>query len=644
MGKLLYDVYIHGDDINIGSAEDDSVEFDVTLMDNVTGLEADAYLAAIADRKRHSQPPCIDDSANIFQFAISTLGSVLLKYIWHPTSLPNGLWQHLRRGPGWSVVASSDGTVVALLEESGVVIRTSEDDFAESHCIGFADYLPEGHVKGCSVLFGEYLHGCWNRSASCLAIAASIPRTCPGADGKTARSGILVAGRDGSVRAVYASPPGGVAGVAYCSLPNRGEGILALGFDRNLYFYCGESPAGKYTKGEVVLSLRSRLKEVSCMAFHPSSGSLAVGSSGFSQSGQAGADRRAVDDVALDLDEGSCYDVESGVTVSIWRVAKNGDHCFVHETTVPEGQGGRQTDTTSVPTKMSFAPSGRALAVVSSKGHLTLWAGRALPGARGGGDDSESGDDGIPGWAVDAGCATRDAAALQCVCAWDKLPVDLGSMRERRIADASWWSESALVVGSESGQVIVGQLPSLYNLLGEDPQSFASWPSLTSSVGGPAERVFVLECERSLYRVSKKTSFLADESPSPSLLWRILRMCAHHLGTLSMDDGTRCESVFRLASMFRTTPEAMFASLMERQEYGEALALLREYGLPTDPLYQQQWRNSEVFKWSINDFFVESRGQGVGLGANSDTCCVNSGWCEGVVHVRYENHCPLGAP
>ena len=53
-----------------------------------------------------------------------------------------------------------------------------------------------------------------------------------------------------------------------------------------------------------------------------------------------------------------------------------------------------------------------------------------------------------------------------------------------------------------------------------------------------------------------------------------------------------------------TTPEELFQSKLNAEEYGEALQLARSYKLDTDLVYQKQWRSKPIAKSTINDYLV----------------------------------------
>ncbi len=69
-----------------------------------------------------------------------------------------------------------------------------------------------------------------------------------------------------------------------------------------------------------------------------------------------------------------------------------------------------------------------------------------------------------------------------------------------------------------------------------------------------------------------------------------------------LDKRVKDQFTFRLLSLSNTTPERLFISKIDAEEYGDALTLARIYNLNPDPVYQKRWATSPVTKHSIQDF------------------------------------------
>ncbi len=59
---------------------------------------------------------------------------------------------------------------------------------------------------------------------------------------------------------------------------------------------------------------------------------------------------------------------------------------------------------------------------------------------------------------------------------------------------------------------------------------------------------------------------------------------------------------YRLLGFKRTTPDELYMWKLDAEEYGEALALARAYGLDCDLVYQRQWRNTKATITAIHDY------------------------------------------
>ncbi len=59
---------------------------------------------------------------------------------------------------------------------------------------------------------------------------------------------------------------------------------------------------------------------------------------------------------------------------------------------------------------------------------------------------------------------------------------------------------------------------------------------------------------------------------------------------------------FSLLHFKSTTPEELFKSKLNSEEYGEALQLAKSYKLDTDLVYQKQWRSKPISKNTIVDY------------------------------------------
>jgi len=119
----------------------------------------------------------------------------------------------------------------------------------------------------------------------------------------------------------------------------------------------------------------------------------------------------------------------------------------------------------------------------------------------------------------------------------------------------AWWSQTALAIASRKGEVVVEDVSSGANLLGDAPESFESIAdivSLPKFVDGAAPRARVLLLER------------------PSL------------------------GGWKLISLNERSANEMLQSHMDLEEWGSALILARQHGLDTDQVYKSRWLRSPI--------------------------------------------------
>ncbi|EEC15059.1 conserved hypothetical protein [Ixodes scapularis] len=182
------------------------------------------------------------------------------------------------------------------------------------------------------------------------------------------------------------------------------------------------------------------------------------------------------------------------------------------------------------------------------------------------------------------------------------------------ICDMNWWSDEALIVAHHSGAVKVVSLSSKRNLLGESPE----WFEFSPQVSGVFDRGFLtLECEWQF--AGKKAAVLgpiddaesSDEEAAPAGLAARAGSIVKH-AMYYVTDSQRfapprkkpkiITKFYRLLCVKSTTPEELFAAKIDAEEYGEALALARTYGLDSDLVYQRQWRKSTASVAAIQDY------------------------------------------
>ncbi|XP_022250297.1 neuroblastoma-amplified sequence-like [Limulus polyphemus] len=180
------------------------------------------------------------------------------------------------------------------------------------------------------------------------------------------------------------------------------------------------------------------------------------------------------------------------------------------------------------------------------------------------------------------------------------------------ILDISWWSEKAVIFARFSGAITVASIHSARNLLGESPEWFEPAPQISQAYD---RGFFVLECES---QISSKKRALTSESEVEessdeeelSLVTRSARTVKKALYIIT--DNERFQPprkkpkfvtrTYRLLCLKSTTPEELYTRKIDAEEYGEALALAKTYGLDCDLVYQRQWRKHPVSIATIQDY------------------------------------------
>ena len=290
-----------------------------------------------------------------------------------------------------------------------------------------------------------------------------------------------------------------------------------------------------------------------------------------------------------------------------------------------------------VPHSVAFSHGGERLAVLTLVGELSVWGTASLKQAA---NAARAGPP--PGAEGPATPTVAPASAGAAPAASAPVPATMGAaipdfplVRTNGVAgssdqwiSASWWDERSLILGCRSGEVFICALPELHNLLGTQPERFASWPVLSNAQAGAhasSRRFFILEREVNV--VGKPLAPLgvdASAAPPGSLL-RLRRSpsggggVSSGLGATTSGDGSgggaddsasastldvslcRLQS-WRLLSLRQTSPEQLFLRKVALKEYGDALLWAQRYGMSTDPVRQAQWAASEVSRHSISDY------------------------------------------
>ncbi|GAB1605191.1 neuroblastoma-amplified sequence-like [Argonauta hians] len=195
---------------------------------------------------------------------------------------------------------------------------------------------------------------------------------------------------------------------------------------------------------------------------------------------------------------------------------------------------------------------------------------------------------------------------------------DVPSLRKRN----SWpHEEQALILARCPGAVSLVSTNTLKNLLGANPEWFEPSPRVTTTYDG---RFLGLECccrFVSKRRVMAHSSgggssdeelFDDDSDDDDDISW--MRKTSQYTKQVLyyVTDNERFQPLrkkpklvnrtYQLVCLRSTTPEELYAQKIDNEEYGEALALAKAYGLDCDLVYQRQWQKSTVSLASIEDY------------------------------------------
>jgi len=178
-----------------------------------------------------------------------------------------------------------------------------------------------------------------------------------------------------------------------------------------------------------------------------------------------------------------------------------------------------------------------------------------------------------------------------------------------------FWSKDAILLGYESGAMIVLQIPELINILGQEPKVFASCLEFTNSgFNAHDEQVFVMEEITRMIRarvVGDQWIMMTDQEdkalgePTEQEIAQMMgneRLLFKWIAQLSKyfesDDSSKRQQklilvpkrTLTLYRMLRVPPEEFLYRKLEAKEYASALTIATTYELDTDVIYQYQWK------------------------------------------------------
>uniref|UniRef100_A0A8C5QYE1 NBAS subunit of NRZ tethering complex n=1 Tax=Leptobrachium leishanense TaxID=445787 RepID=A0A8C5QYE1_9ANUR len=250
--------------------------------------------------------------------------------------------------------------------------------------------------------------------------------------------------------------------------------------------------------------------------------------------------------------------------------------------------------------KLSLSPEGNLLAAIHFSGKLTVWE---VPSLR------------LQGcWSL---CEQPE---------FDEINPDWRNSMEKRkkmkdkesyypLMDINWWADNAVILARCSGSLTVSSVKTLKNLLGKSCEWFEPSPQVTAAHDGG---FLSLECEVKLApkrsRLESRTdedgeddSDCGDEISAKARYFAYIKQALYFVTEMERFAPPRkrprtITKNYRLVSLRSTTPEELYQRKIDNEEYGEALSLAHAYGLDTDLVYQRQWRKSTVNIATIQDY------------------------------------------
>ncbi|KAG0198298.1 hypothetical protein BGX28_008263, partial [Mortierella sp. GBA30] len=202
-----------------------------------------------------------------------------------------------------------------------------------------------------------------------------------------------------------------------------------------------------------------------------------------------------------------------------------------------------------------------------------------------------------------------------------------------RCVSMRYWTKDAILLGYESGAMIVLQIPDLVNILGQEPKVFASCLEFTNSgFASHDEQVFVIEEITRMIRarvVGNQWIMMTDQEDkalgepteqeiaqmmgNEGLLFKWIAQLTKHFesGRTAEHAGNQQKLILVpkrtlcLYRMLRVPPEELLYRKLEARDYSSALTLAATYELDTNIVYKFQWRQLANFNAELMSTVLE---------------------------------------
>ncbi|XP_069829255.1 NBAS subunit of NRZ tethering complex isoform X2 [Dendropsophus ebraccatus] len=500
-------------------------------------------------------------------------------------SLPSGLIRLVNKQINWQLVLTSNGKLLAAVQDQCIEIRSAKDDFGS--VIGKCQVPKDPNPQWRCVA--------WSHDCTLVAYAESTG---------TVRLFDLM-GSELFVIPPQASFPGdmsyAVAGLIfleYKASTQWSAELLVINYRGQLRSYLVSVGANHSYQESHSFNFGSFYSQgVSSVMYLPGHRLLLVGGSetnedGVSEATQRGLTSWRVLSGAPHYKQVTNYQDDVGTALKgkgLWRIIK---------LRLSNRHGSDQDGIF----KMSLSPDGNLLAAIHFSGKLSIWE--------------------IPSLRLQGEWCQSDQPE------YDEINPDWRSSVEKRkkmkdkesyypLIDVNWWADNAVILARCSGSLTVSSVKTLKNLLGKSCEWFEPSPQVTAAHDGG---FLSLECEvkfapkRSRMEMRSgeeeygdQDSDFDDEMSAKDRYLSYIKQGLYFATEMERFAPPRkrprtITKTYRLVSLRSTTPEELYQRKIDNEEYGEALSLAHAYGLDTDLVYQRQWRKSAVNIATIQDY------------------------------------------
>ncbi|XP_036003420.1 neuroblastoma-amplified sequence isoform X2 [Fundulus heteroclitus] len=538
-------------------------------------------------------------STSVIAKAVTGPFRLLLHYLWYSpssSSLPLGLVRLANKQINWQLVLSSNGKLLAVVQDQCVEIRSVRDDFG--YVIGKCQVPKDPNPQWRKVA--------WSYDCTLLAYADSTG---------TVRLFDLI-GSELFVIPPVVSFPGdfscAVAGLIfleYTASAQWSAELLVITYSGGLKSYLVSVGTNQNFQENHSFSFsQHHSRGITSAVYHPAHRLLLVGGC---ESGDNGASKASCSGItAWRALSGSPYYKQ--VNSYEDHVGSNQRRGFFRMPSL--GIFSRQGDEKDGVFRMSLSPDGTLLAVIHFSGRLSIWDVPSLKQRAAWTQDKQPGFEEInPEWKTSL----------------ERRKKIKDKEQYYPLVDVSWWSDNVLILARCSGSVTVSSVRTLRNLLGKSCEWFEPSPRVTAAHEGG---FLSLECEVRL--AQKRVRFESnlssgstgeeeegddggdsdsdEESSAKARYFGYVKQGLYYVTEMERfaPPRKRPRTViknYRLVSLRSTTPEELYQRKIDNEEYGEALSLAQVYNLDSDLVYQRQWRKSPVSIASIQDYLSKIR-------------------------------------